>query len=601
MVEVHRGEGVARHTDPESCGVAREGGVEALTGERVGQPLSGASKLPGADAVTVAEGNTAADVIASPLPTRRRQRPWHARAAFRTGTGRSPLPPVAKPAASGRREPKPTMNGAEKSDLLVVPRKSANKAGAPAAEPVEGSGGIKRNAELQSTVRTQSRVAVSQAQDRIRDAVTRNRKEKLTALLHHVSVEFLRAAFFSLKRNAAPGVDGVTWDDYAADLDRNLTDLNARVHAGTYRALPSRRHYIPKADGRQRPLGIAAIEDKIVQAAVVAILTPIYEAEFLGFSYGFRPGRGQHDALDALAYGIKTRKICWILDADVRAFFDSLGRDELVRFVEHRIGDCRIIRLIQKWLQAGVLVEEGTRIETDAGTPQGAVISPLLANIYLHYVYDLWARQWRTRHATGDIIIVRYADDAVVGFEHRQDAERFLDDLRERLRVFALELHPEKTRLIEFGRNAVRDRARRGEGKPDSFTFLGLTHICGTKKDGTTFQLWRRTQRKRLRTKLKEIKEALRRRAHLPIAEQGRWLGTVVRGYFAYHAVPTNFQALCDFRKYTVWHWLRALRRRSQRWRISWNCMKTIATRYLPPPKILHPWPEQRFRVTHSR
>ena len=492
------------------------------------------------------------------------------------------------------------MNGAEKSDLLIVPRKPANKAGAPAAEPVEGSGGIERNAGSQSTDRTQSRVAVSQAQDRIREAVTRNTKEKLTALLHHVGVDVLRWAFFSLKKRAAPGVDGVTWDDYAADLDRNLTDLHARVQSGAYRALPSRRQYILKADGRQRPLGIAAIEDKIVQAAVVAILTPIYEAEFLGFSYGFRPGRGQHDALDALAYGIKARKICWILDADVRSFFDSLSRDWLVRFVGYRIGDRRIIRLIQKWLKAGVL-EEGNWIETTEGTPQGAVASPLLANVYLHYVYDLWAQQWRTRHATGDMIIVRYADDSVVGFQHQQDAERFLIDLRERLRTYALELHPDKTRLIEFGRWAARDRARRSEGKPDTFDFLGLTHLCGTKKDGTTFQLWRRTQRKRLRAKLKEIKTALRRRSHLPIREQGSWLGTVVRGYFAYHAVPTNFEALCDFRKYVVWHWLRALRRRSQRWRISWSRMRIIATRYLPPPKILHPWPEQRFCVTHSR
>ena len=302
------------------------------------------------------------------------------------------------------------MNGAKKSDSLIVPAKPANKAGHPAAELVEGSGGTKRNAELQSTVRTQSREAVSQAQDRIRRAVTRGKKEKLTALLHHVTVDVLRQAFFNLKKRAAPGVDGVTWVDYAADLDRNLTDLHARVHRGAYRALPSRRRYIPKADGKQRPLGIAAIEDKIVQAAVVAILTPVYEAEFLGFSYGFRPGRSQHDALDALAYGIKARKINWILDADISRFFDSLSPDWLVRFVEHRIGDQRIIRLIQKWLKAGVL-EEGRLIETTEGTPQGSGASPLLANVYLHYVYDLWVQQWRTRHATGEMIVVRYADD----------------------------------------------------------------------------------------------------------------------------------------------------------------------------------------------
>src|SRR6202790_2308263 len=335
------------------------------------------------------------------------------------------------------------MNGTKKSDSSIVPAKPANKAERSTAELVEGDDGTKRNAELQSTVRTQSREAVTQAQARIRGAVTRNEKEKLTALLHHVSLDVLRWAFFNLKKQAAPGADGLTWEDYAADLDRNLTDLHARVHSGAYRALPSRRQYIPKADGKQRPLGIAALEDKIVQAAVVAILTPIYEAEFLGFSYGFRPGRGQHDALDALAYGINARKINWILDADISRFFDTLSREWLIRFVEHRIGDRRIIRLIQKWLKAGVL-EEGRLIETTEGTPQGSLASPLLANVYLHYVYDLWVQQWRKRHATVDTMVVRYADDTIVGFQHQRDAERFLNDLKERLAQFALGLHPEK-------------------------------------------------------------------------------------------------------------------------------------------------------------
>jgi RNA-directed DNA polymerase len=492
------------------------------------------------------------------------------------------------------------MNGTGKSDSLTVPAKLANKAGRSAAEPVEGSSGTKRNAELQSTVRTQSREAVSQAQDRIRGAVNRNKKGKLTALLHHVNIDVLRWAFFSLKKRAAPGVDGVTWDQYEEDLETRLADLHARVRAETYRALPSRRRYIPKADGTQRALAVAAIEDKILQTAVVAILTPIYEAEFLGFSYGFRPGRSQHKALDALAYGIKTRNIRWILDSDIQSFFDRLSREWLVRFVEYRIGDRRIIRLIQKWLTAGVL-EEGQRIETTEGTPQGSVASPLLANAYLHYVYDLWVRQWRKRHATGDMIVVRYCDDSIVGFQHWQDAELFLNDLRVRLGEFALNLHPDKTRLIEFGRYAAADRASRGNGKPESFDFLGLTHLCGTKKDGKTFQLWRRSQRKRFRAKLKDIKQALRRRSHLPLAKQGAWLGSVVRGYFAYHAVPTNFKALCDFRRYTIWHWYRALRRRSQRWRRTWRWMKVLANRHLPQAGILHPWPEQRFRVEHSR
>jgi RNA-directed DNA polymerase len=492
------------------------------------------------------------------------------------------------------------MNGAKKSDSSIVPAKLANKVERSAAEPVEGDDGTKRNAELQSTVRTQSREAVTQAQARIRGAVTRNKKEKLTALLHHVDIDALRWAFFNLKKRAAPGADGLTWAGYAADLDRNLTDLHARVHSGAYRAVPSRRKYIPKADGKQRPLGIAALEDKIVQAAVVAILTPIYEAEFLGFSYGFRPGRGQHDALDALAYGINARKINWILDADISRFFDTLSREWLIRFVEHRIGDRRIIRLIQKWLKAGVL-EDGNLIETTEGTPQGSVASPLLANVYLHYVYDLWVEQWRTRHARGDVIVVRYADDTIVGFQHRQDAERFLIDLKERLAKFALSLHPEKTRLLEFGRFAAERRAERGQGKPETFDFLGLTHYCTTRKDGTDFQLGRKTQRKRMKAKLREIKETLRRLRHTPIDEQGRWLGTMMRGYFAYFAVPTNTYLLSAFRYHISIIWFRSLLRRSQRHRLTWDRMIRLIKRFLPSPRVLHPWPNHRFHVKYSR
>jgi RNA-directed DNA polymerase len=364
--------------------------------------------------------------------------------------------------------------------------------------------------------------------------------------------------------------------------------------------LPSRRRYIPKADGKQRPLGIAALEDKIVQAAVVAILTPIYEAEFLGFSYGFRPGRNQHDALDALAYGINARKINWILDADIARFFDTLSREWLIRFTEHRVGDRRIIRLIQKWLKAGVL-EEGQLIETTEGTPQGSVVSPLLANVYLHYVYDLWAEQWRSRHAKGDMIIVRYADDQIVGFQHRSDAECFLNDVKERLAAFALSLHPEKTRLIEFGRYAAERRAGRDQGKPETFDFLGLTHYCGTGADGTGFQLGRKTQRKRMRAKLREIKEKLRLRRQVPIDEQGKYLGAVIRGHFAYFAVPTNTRLLSAFRYHISIAWFQSLRRRSQRHRLTWERMCRLIARFLPTPRVLHPWPDQRFRVTHSR
>jgi RNA-directed DNA polymerase len=392
----------------------------------------------------------------------------------------------------------------------------------------------------------------------------------------------------------------MTWDAYAEGLEDRLLDLHRRVHAGAYRALPSRRVYIPKADGKQRPLGIAAIEDKIVQAAVVMILTPIYEAEFLGFSYGFRPGRGQHDALDALAFGIKGRYVWWILDADIQRFFDTISHDWLVRFLEHRIGDRRIIRLIQKWLKAGVL-EEGVALDTLEGTPQGAVISPFLANVYLHYVYDLWVNAWRKRHATGHMIVVRYADDTVVGFQHRHEALEFLDDLKGRLAKFALTLHPEKTRLIEFGRFAAERRARRGDGKPETFDFLGFTHICSTKVDGDGFQLRRKTQRKRRSNFIHRIGQELDLRRHEPVDVQGRWLRSVLTGYYAYFSVPTNLITVRNVRHHIKVRWYLSLARRSQRTRLSWRRMNVVAAKYLPTPTVLHPWPEQRFRVTHSR
>ncbi len=489
------------------------------------------------------------------------------------------------------------MSATEKSDLSEVARKRANEVASAAAEPVERRDGANENADLHRAVRTQSREAVARAQARIRVAVTRNRQEKLTALLHHVDIDVLRASFFGLKKTAAPGVDDVRWTEYAGQLETNLQDLHARVHTGAYRALPSRRTYIPKADGRQRPLGIAAIEDKIVQAAVVAVLTPIYEAEFLGFSYGFRPKRNQHRALDALAYGIGRRRINWVLDCDVQSFFDKVSRDWLIRFVEHRIGDRRIIRLIRKWLTAGVL-EDGCLIETEEGTPQGAVISPLLANIYLHHVYDQWVHQWRQRCATGDVIVVRYADDTIVGFEHRHEAEQFLADLKSRLARFGLTLHPDKTRLIEFGRNAIANRRMRGLGKPETFDFLGFKHYCATRRDGSGFVLGRKPMAKRMRTKLREIKEQLMAIRHDGIDRQGKWLAQVMRGWMAYYAVPMSGSSISAFRHHIIERWHSALMRRSQRRRLTWTRMKTIADRYLPFPRILHPWPEKRFLVT---
>jgi len=491
------------------------------------------------------------------------------------------------------------MHEREKSDAAVVAVKPTNKAGETAAESVEPRAGTKRNASEQSTHRTLSRVRVTQALDRVRQAARQGKKEKFTALLHHLSIDLLWEAFLALKRDAAPGVDDLTWRTYTADLERNLTDLHARVHRGAYRALPSRRTYIPKADGRQRPLAVAALEDKIVQRATVAVLNSIYEDKFLGFSYGFRPKRGQHDALDALVVGITRQRVNFILDADVRSFFDEVSQGWLVRFVEHRIGDPRIVRLIQKWLKAGVL-EDGVVTVSDKGTGQGSVISPLLANVYLHYVFDLWADRWRRREATGDVIIVRYADDIVVGFEHEADAQRFWDAMQKRFEEFALSLHPDKTRLIEFGRHAAVRRARRGLGKPETFNFLGFTFICGRSRAGK-FLIKRKSRRDRMRTRLKEIKEEMQRRRHQPIPEQGKWLAQVVRGYFAYHAVPTNSASIWAFRHYVVDLWRRSLSRRSQRGGITWQRIKQIADDLLPRAKILHPWPQQRFAVRYSR
>ena len=491
------------------------------------------------------------------------------------------------------------MQGHEKSDSAIVAKKPPNKAGKPAAEAVERRAGTKGNTGQQSTRRAQIRESVSQALERVRKAARQRKKEKFTALLHHINVETLEVAFYALKRKAAPGVDGVTWQEYEADLERRLIDLHSGIHRGAYRPHPSRRTYIPKADGRQRPLAIAALEDKIVQDAAVLVLNAIYEEDFLGFSYGFRPGRGAHDALDALAVGIAKRKVNYILDADIRSFFDSVSQEWLVRFVEHRIGDKRIIRLIRKWLQAGIL-EDGAVTVSDRGTGQGSVASPLLANIYLHYVFDLWAERWRRHEATGDMIIGRYADDLVLGFQHENDARRFLDAMRARFEEFALQLHPDKTRLIEFGRHAAANRERRGLGKPDTFNFLGFTFICGRSRRGN-FLLKRKSRRDRVRAKLKEIKEELRRRMHWPIPEQGSWLAQVVRGFFAYHAVPTNFEALGKFRLQIVRLWLRTLRRRSQRNRTPWTKMAKLAKDFLPEPKILHPWPAVRFAAKHPR
>ena len=482
----------------------------------------------------------------------------------------------------------------EKSDGLVVPVKLPNNAQGRAAEVVEGSGPAKGNTTSQTRSGLSAGESALSGLDRVRRVAATDKEARFTALLHHVNIDRLRAAYWALEPKAAPGVDGVTWEDYGEDLEANLRDLHARVHRGAYRARPSRRTYIPKPDGRLRPLGIAALEDKILQRAVVEVLNAVYEADFLGFSYGFRPGRSPHHALDALAVGIK-RRVSWVLDLDFRDYFSRLDHQWLERFVEHRIADKRVLRLIQKWMAAGV-VEDGSWTAFDEGVPQGASVSPLLANVYAHYVFDLWAHQWRRRHARGQVVIVRFADDAVVGFEYQEDAERFHADLRRRLANFNLELAAEKTRLIEFGRFAARDRQARGLGKPETFRFLGFTHICGKARSGR-FQLKRITDSKRIPAKLAVLRGKIERRQHLPVDEQGRWLASALQGHYQYYAVPDNIAALHAFREQAVRYWFVALRRRSQRTTVTWERMSRLADRWLPQPRILHPWPEQRFHV----
>jgi len=490
------------------------------------------------------------------------------------------------------------MHGHGESYNGIVPTKQPNKGGRPPAEVVEGRPLSEENTPQSNPCRTPSRESGSSGLERVRETARKDGKLKFTALLHHGTVELLRESYYSLQRQAAPGVDGVTWEEYGRDLEGRLTNLHGRIHRGAYRAQPSRRVWIPKADGRQRPLGIAALEDKVVQHAVGRVLNQIWEEDFLGFSYGFRPGRGPQDALDALWVGVVRKRVNWVLDLDIRSFFDRLQHTWLIQFVEHRVGDRRITRLIRKWLKAGVM-EQGQWNETKEGSPQGAVISPVLANLYLHHVLDLWVEPWRKKQACGDVIIVRYADDAVLGFEHGVEAERFLEQLRERLQKFGLELHPEKTRLIEFGRYAAERRKQRGEGKPETFNFLGFTHICGTTHRTGRFTVHRKTIGKRLAAKLKEVHAQLQRRMHARVAGTVQWLQQVVRGYFQYHALPGNWERLRGFRTAILRLWYQVLQRRSQRSRLTWPSFCERFGDLLPPAQILQPYPNVRFDAKH--
>ena len=485
------------------------------------------------------------------------------------------------------------MHDRGKSDDPVVPAKPPNNTQGGVAEAVEGRGSPKGNAASTTRSGRSAGQGAPSGLGRVRQVARKDKDVRFTALLHHVDVDRLRAAYFALRPKAAPGVDGVRWHEYGQDLEDNLRDLRGRVHRGSYRAKPSLRAYIPKPDGRLRPLGIAVLEDKILQRAVVEVLNAIYEQDFVGFSYGFRPGRRPHDALDALAVGIQRKRVNWVLDADFRDYFSSLDHRWLERFLEHRIGDRRVLRLVRKWLAAGV-IEKGSWTAYEEGVPQGASASPLLANVYLHYVFDLWADQWRRRHARGDVVITRFADDFVVGFEHRSDAERFWRDLRDRLAKFSLELNAEKTRLIRFGRFAARQCRQRGLGKPETFRFLGFTHICGKSRSGR-FQLKRITDSKRSRAKLRALRGELLKRRDQPVPEQGRWLASVLRGHANYYGVPGNQRALYAFRSEVVRLWRRALRRRSQRARLTWARMQRLRDRWLPFLQIRHPWPDVRF------
>ena len=489
------------------------------------------------------------------------------------------------------------MNVCRKSDRTIVPKKSSNKLDKEGAEKMEGRVMPKENKRQQNMLRTQRRESVQSKLQLIHQIAKADKKIRFTTLMHHIyNIDMLRLSYLEIKRNAAPGVDKETWESYGRDLENNLQDLSQKLKCGAYRAKPVRRVYIPKADGKQRPLGVTALEDKIVQRAAVAVMNTIYEADFVGFSYGFRPKRGQHQALDALYVGISTKKVNYVFDADIRDFFNKISREWLVKFIEHRIADKRVVRLIQKWLNAGIL-EDGKVRYNEQGTPQGSSISPLLANVFLHYVYDLWVQHWRKQKARGEVIVVRYADDTVVGFQYESDAKQFREELEERLLRFGLELHPEKTRLIEYGRYAIERRARRREGKPKTFTFLGFTHICGKRRKDGKFAILRHTIKKRMRVKISEIKSELRRRMHHPIQEVGRWLRAVVIGHYRYYGVPSNYKAMSKFRDEISVRWLRVLRRRGQKGLMTWKKMNALLNQWLPRPRICHVCPNKRMGV----
>jgi RNA-directed DNA polymerase len=493
------------------------------------------------------------------------------------------------------------MHDTRESDNGIVPRKPSNQEQLCLREGVEGRPLTKGNMVQSPAARTQSRGPASRGLERVRQAAKRDKHLQFTALFHHLTLQRLCESFYMLERQAAAGIDGVTWDSYKANLGENLRALHARLHQGRYRTQPLRRVYIPKADGTQRPLGIACLEDKIVQHAVVSVLSAIYEGDFLGFSYGFRPGRSPHDALDALAVGLVKHKVWWVLDADIQQFYDTLDRQWLRRFLQHRIGDKRLLRLINKWLEIDIIDADGQKTKPARGIAQGLVIGPLMSNLYLHYVFDLWSHAWRKKRTSGDVIITRFADDIVLGFQYQQEAAHFKDELAARLGAFGLTLHPAKTRLIEFGRFAAEHRQQRGQGKPETFEFLGFVHICSQHHRDQRFIVKRRTIKKRMRKQLQAIKATLMRRRHAPVLHLGVWLRRVVQGHYNYYGVPGNMQSLKSFQVQVERYWFRALRRRSQRDRMPWARFRSLAQRWIPKPRIVHPYPDMRFNARHPR
>jgi len=598
-MKVQYREEIANHSGPESCAAHREVCSEALTGETNRPAIEPRNQeIRMQTELTITECNMVHGANREPCTDPARSKTLCMLGSVLHGSWEiSSVPGVQTPGGTGKvNNSNPVAYANEKSDASVVPEKLLNK-GKP-AEVVEERDAAKGNVNETPVPRTQSRIGASMGLEGIRRAARQDKTMQFTALLHHITPELLAQSFYALRRDAAAGVDGVLWRDYEEGLFKRVQALHGKIHTGSYRATPSRRVFIPKADGRQRPLGIASLEDKVVQQAVVTVLNMIYEEDFLGFSYGFRQGRSQHDALDALTVGIKSQSVNWILDADISSFFDEIDHDWMLKFLEHRIADRRMLGLIRKWLKAGV-IEDGRRIAALKGTPQGAVISPLLANIYLHYVQDQWIQQWRGRHAVGRMMVVRYADDSVVGFQYEETARCFLKALQERLGRFGLTLNVEKTRLIEFGRYAASNRKRRGQSKPETFDFLGFTHCCSINRKGW-FQIQRLTVKKRMRATIKAIRDKLVQRMHEPVAVVGKWLGRVVQGYFNYHAVPGNLYRLGQMRQEICGLWRKILKRRSQRHKLPWDRFRRLAKLFIPALRNMHPYPEARFHASHT-